>query len=68
MHEEKLSKNWNLEKMISVFKYFSVCFFQRLNIISSKLVNTNINLEQAYYILEFQENVSSRTSRAQRSI
>ena len=32
------------------------------------LVNTNINLQLAYYILEFPENVFSRTSRAQRRI
>ena len=54
--------------MVSVFKYFEVCFLQRLNVISYTLVNTSINLQLAYYILEFQENVFSRTSRAQRRI
>ena len=32
------------------------------------LVNTNINLQLAYYILEFQENLFSQASRAQRRI
>ena len=32
------------------------------------LVNTNINLQLAYYILEFQENLFSWASRAQRRI
>ena len=68
MQGEKLSRNWNLQKMVRIFKYFQVCFLQRLNVISSTLVNTNINLQLTYYILEFQENVFSRTSRAQRRI
>ena len=48
--------------MVSFFKYFQICFLQRLNIISSTLVNTDINLQLPYYTLEFQENVFSRTS------
>ena len=52
----------------------SKCFQTLPSLCSSKiernctLVNTNINLQLAYYILEFQEILSSRTSRAQRRI
>ena len=49
-HGEKLSRNWNALKMVSVFKCFYVCVLQRLNLISSTLVNTNINLQLSYYI------------------
>ena len=35
---------------------------------NSTLVNTNINLQLTYYILEFQENLFSQASRAQRRI
>ena len=56
-------RKWLVFSNISKF-----VFFQRLNIIFSTLVNTSINLQLAYYILEFQENVFSRTSRAQRHI
>ena len=50
------------------------CFQTFLSLSSSKiernctLVNTNIKLQLAYYILEFQENLFSRASRAQRRI
>ena len=54
--------------MISVFKYLVSLFSSEIERISSTLVNTNINLQLAYYILEFQENVFSQTSRAQRRI
>ena len=54
--------------MVSIFKYFQVYFLQRLSIISSALVNSNINHQLANYILEFQQNMFSRTFRAQRRI
>ena len=50
------------------------CFQTFLSLCSSKierngtLVNTNINLQLAYYILEFHENLFSKAFRAQRSI
>ena len=50
------------------------CFQTLPSLCSSKiernctLVNTNINLQLAYYILEFQENLFSRASRPQRRI
>ena len=50
------------------------CFQTLPSLCSSKiernctLVNTNINLQLAYYILEFQENLFSQASRAQRRI
>ena len=50
------------------------CFQTLPSLCSSKiernctLVNKNINLALAYYILEFQENLFSRASRAQRYI
>ena len=49
--------------MVSVFKYFQVCVLQRLKVISCTLVNTNINLQLAYDVLEFQENVAFRAQR-----
>ena len=51
-----------------------MCFQTLPSLCSSKigrncaLVNTNINLQLAYYILEFQENFFSRASRVQRCI
>ena len=50
------------------------CFQTLPSLCSSKiernctLVNTNINLQLAYYILEFQENLFSWASRTQRCI
>ena len=50
------------------------CFQALPSLCSSKiecnyvLVNTNINLQLAYYILEFEENLFTRASRAQRRI
>ena len=50
------------------------CFQTLPSLCSSKierhctLVNRNINLQLAYHILEFQENLFSRASRAQRRI
>ena len=50
------------------------CFQTIPSLCSSKieytctLVNTNTNLQLAYYILEFQENLFSQASRAQRRI
>ena len=50
------------------------CFQTLPSLCSSKIernctfVNTNINLQLAYYILEFQQNLFSRASRAQRRI
>ena len=52
--------------MVTVFKYFEVCFLQRLNVILCTLVNTNINLQIAYDVLEFEENMFSKASRAKR--
>ena len=54
--------------------YRKWCFQTFLSLCSSKiklngtLVNTNINLQLAYYILEFHENLFSRAFRAQRRI
>ena len=50
------------------------CFQTLPSLCSSKierncsLVKTNVNLQLAYYILEFQENLFSRASRAQKRI
>ena len=50
------------------------CFQALLSLCSSNtepncpLVNTNINLQLSYYVLEFQDNLFSRASRAQRRI
>ena len=50
------------------------CFQILPSLCSSKIecncifVNTNTNLQLAYYILEFQQNLFSRASRAQRRI